>query len=372
MQPTTPVPWLDRTEPDPVPAPSPVSSYNEWDPLEEVVVGVVDGAAVPPWHVTLQATVPASQQPFFQRSGGRPFPPERIEAARRDLEGFVDILEAEGVTVTRPDAADFSKPYSTPEWDSTGLYAAMPRDLLLVVGDEIIEAPMAWRSRYFEVHAYRRLLKDYFRRGARWTSAPRPQLGNDLFDPAYQDPGEEGAFSSVITEFEPTFDAADFVRCGRDLFVQRSHVTNASGIEWVRRHLGRDYRVHEIEIRDTHPMHIDATFMPLAPGKLLVNAGRIGRLPEMFRTWDVLEAPEPCLAEGHPMYMCSAWVSMNVLMLDEERVVVERGEERMIRALRDWGFTPIPCPFVDFYSFGGSFHCATLDVRRRGTLQSYF
>lgn len=372
MQQTTLVPWLDRSEPDPAPAPSPVSSYNEWDPLEEVVVGVVDGAAVPPWHVTLQATVPASQQSFFQRSGGRPFPQERIQAARRDLERFVDILEAEGVTVMRPDAADFSKPYSTPEWDSTGLYAAMPRDLLLVVGDEIIEAPMAWRSRYFEVHAYRRLLKDYFRRGARWTSAPRPQLSDELFDPAYEDPGEEGPFNSVITEFEPTFDAADFVRCGRDLFVQRSHVTNASGIEWLRRHLGRDYRVHEIEIRDTHPMHIDATFMPLAPGKLLVNAERIGRLPAMFRTWDILEAPEPCLAESHPMYMCSAWVNMNVLMLDEERVLVERGEERMIRALRDWGFTPIPCPFVDFYSFGGSFHCATLDVRRRGILQSYF
>lgn len=378
---------LDPSEPKPEPASPAVSSYNEWDPLEEVVVGVVDGAAVPPWHVTLQATVPAEQQSFYQQHGGQPFPQERIDAARRDLAEFVHILEAEGVTVTRPDAPDFSKPYATPEWASTGLYAAMPRDLLIVVGDEIIEAPMAWRSRYFEIHAYRRLLKDYFRRGARWTAAPRPQLGDELFDAGYQeppgnagDPGDIGdigdvgdtAFTSVITEFEPTFDAADFVRCGRDLFVQRSHVTNQLGIEWMRRHLGPGYRVHEIEIRDTHPMHIDATFMPLAPGKLLVNAERIGRLPAMFRTWDVLEAPQPCLADSHPMYMCSAWVNMNVLMLDEERVLVERGEERMIRALRDWGFTPVPCPFTNFYSFGGSFHCATLDVRRRGTLQSYF
>ena len=29
-------------------------------------------------------------------------------------------------------------------------------------------------------------------------------------------------------------------------------------------------------------------------------------------------------------------------------------------------------PFLSYGPFGGSFHCATLDVRRRGTLQSYF
>jgi glycine amidinotransferase len=63
---------------------------------------------------------------------------------------------------------------------------------------------------------------------------------------------------------------------------------------------------------------------------------------------------------------------MNVLMLDEERVVVEQTQESMIRALRDWGFRPIPCGFMDFAPFGGSFHCATLDVRRRGELESYF
>lgn len=364
--------------PPPTPPPhseaaqSAVNSHNEWDPLEEVVVGIIEGAAVPPWHIALQATMPRSQWPFFQQSGGHPFPAEHVEAARRDLEELVHILEAEGVTVRRPDPVDFSRPYSTPDWESTGLYAAMPRDLLIVIGDEIIEAPMSWRSRHFEVHAFRRLLKDYFRQGGRWTSAPRPELRDELFDLDREDPEDADRFEPVVTEFEPVFDAADFVRCGHDLFVQRSHTTNAFGIEWMRRHLGPAYRIHEIEIRDTHPMHIDATFMPLAPGKLLVNRERIGRIPEVFRTWDVLDAPEPCLPANHPMYMCSAWVSMNVLMLDEERVLVERGEERTIRALRDWGFQPIPCPFIHFYSFGGSFHCATLDVRRRGTLQSYF
>jgi glycine amidinotransferase len=154
--------------------------------------------------------------------------------------------------------------------------------------------------------------------------------------------------------------------------VQRSHVTNAIGIEWLRRHLGPAYRIHQIEIRDPHPMHIDATFMPLAPGKLLINAGRVARIPDLFHTWEVREAPQPVFRETHPLYMCSRWVSINVLMLDEERVVVERQEEPLLRMFRDWGLKPIPCSFTSFYAFGGSFHCATLDVRRRGALKSYF
>ena len=26
-----------------------VNAHNEWDPLEEVIVGIVDGAMIPPW-----------------------------------------------------------------------------------------------------------------------------------------------------------------------------------------------------------------------------------------------------------------------------------------------------------------------------------
>jgi glycine amidinotransferase len=44
----------------------------------------------------------------------------------------------------------------------------------------------------------------------------------------------------------------------------------------------------------------------------------------------------------------------------------------MIRAMKDWGFEPVPVPFMNYKMFGGGFHCATLDIRRRGKLQSYF
>jgi glycine amidinotransferase len=348
---------------------SPVCSYNEWDPLEEVIVGGLDGASIPGMHITLDATMPEESRRMFEESGGCPFPAHLIEAGNRDLDRFVEILEGEGVTVRRPERIDHSRPFATPDWSvAGGVYAAMPRDVALVIGDRIIEAPMAWRSRHFEICAFRSLFTDYFRRGARWEAAPRPRLLDDFYDPQFET-GPNGRL--CITEMEPTFDAADFIRCGRDIFGQRSHVTNALGIEWLRRQLGNEYTVHELAFDDPHPMHIDATCMPLAPGKLLVNPERVREIPPQFRAWDFLYAPRPCVPADHPMFMSSRWISMNLFMLDEHRVVVERDEEPLIRMLKDWGFKPVLCPFRNFNTFGGSFHCATLDVRRRGDLRSY-
>jgi glycine amidinotransferase len=350
----------------------PVSSYNEWDPLEEVIVGIVDDASFPGWHLSLPPVLPRDQVATFRRNAGAPFPAELVAGAARELDEFVRILEGEGIVVRRPEPIPQRRAYRTLNWASTGMYAAMPRDALLVVGNEIIECPMAWRSRYYESLAYRPLLKRYFRGGARWSAAPKPELTDEQFDQDWTEPDAGEPARLVVTEFEPTFDAADFVRCGRDIIGQQSNVTNEFGIDWLRRHLGDDYRVHVFEFDDAHPMHIDATLMPVAPGKLLVNPERVPKVPCLFKDWDILPAPAPVLPDSHPLYLTSKWINMNILMLDPQRVVVERQDEPMIKALRGFGLTPIPCDFRHFNSFGGSFHCATLDVRRRGTLESYF
>jgi glycine amidinotransferase len=349
----------------------PVSSHNEWDLLEEVIVGVVDGATFPPYHIAIEAPLPHQQRQTFRENAGRPFPAERIALAQQELEEFVNVLEAEGVRVRRPVPSDQLHEYGAPGWTSTGLYDAMPRDVLLVIGEEIIECPLAWRSRHYGTAAFKPLLKEYFRQGAQWSSAPSPELKDELYDYKWTEPSDGEPARFVITEFEPTFDAADFIRCGRDIIGQKSNVTNEFGIEWLRRHLGDTYRIHVFEFHDSHPMHIDATLVPLAPGKLLINPERVPEVPKIFRGWDVFHAPQPVIPDEHTLYMTSKWINMNILSLDEKRIVVERQDEPMIAALKSWGFTPIPCNFRHFNSFGGSFHCATLDVRRRGKLESY-
>lgn len=353
-----------------------VNSYTEWDPLEEVIVGRADHACVPDWHVVLEATMPEKHWDWFKRQGGSYFPAELRLAAAKELDEFCAVLEREGVRVRRPDPVDWATPFQTPSFGPVrGLYGAMPRDCLLVVGDEIIEAPMAWRTRYFETRAYRSLIKEYFHAGARWTAAPKPELADDFYRTDLSGSGYDVYDDkSVITEAEPVFDAADFCRCGRDIFCQRAQVTNQFGIDWLARHLGPAYRIHVLPFNDPNAMHIDASFVPLAPGRLLVNPARVTEhtLPAMFRTWEILVAPTPTVPDSHPFYFTSKWLSLNVLSLDEKRVVVEAAEQPMIDFLKNRGFEPIPVPFRQFGSLGGAFHCATCDVRRRGSLQSYF
>ena len=354
-----------------------VNSWNEWDPLEEVVVGRLEGAAAPPSHVTMVGNLPRKAARLYPLLAGRRYPRLLLKPAQRELDGFVRLLESEGITVRRPDIIDFSVRYGSPNWSSNGFCTASPRDGILVIGDQLIETPMAWRSRYFETHAYRRLLKEYWSQGARWISAPKPQLLDCLYDERFTPPAKGAPVRYIINDFEPVFDAADFVRCGRDLFVTRSNATNTSGVAWLRRHLGSDFTIHEITSHCPQPLHIDTTFVPLAPGKVLINPEYVDprELPAILKSWDILVAPEPDPIRGlrnlH-LSMVSKWISLNVLMLDPERVVVEASQVSMIKLLKDHGFKPIPCPLMNYKPFGGSFHCATLDIRRRGTLQSYF
>lgn len=136
--------------------PCPVNSHNEWDPLEEVIVGRVEGAAFPAWNQINQFTVPPGEWARIEAVVGRvgaPYPPALMAAAQRCLDGFIHILQSEGVRVRRPDIWDFTKPFATPDWAvSTGFSAANPRDPFVVLGDQILACPSSSaRRRTFQV-----------------------------------------------------------------------------------------------------------------------------------------------------------------------------------------------------------------------------
>ena len=129
-----------------------------------MIVGRVEGAIVPRLSVEVQACLEETQWPFFKQYGGQPYPQELLENAAAEIEELCRILEGEGVIVRRPETMDFSEGFKTPDFQThSGLHAAMPRDILLVIGNEIIEAPMTWRNGFFDYRAYRPLLKEYFK-----------------------------------------------------------------------------------------------------------------------------------------------------------------------------------------------------------------
>ena len=57
-----------------------------------------------------------SQWPFFKAEGGRRWPAEMLKKAEADIEAFVHILEAEGVTVRRPERFAWDQPIAAPGW----------------------------------------------------------------------------------------------------------------------------------------------------------------------------------------------------------------------------------------------------------------
>jgi glycine amidinotransferase len=349
-----------------------VNSWNEWDPLREVIVGSARGAADMGYEPAFS--------PYFAKDDparafrGRPAPQALIDGAERQLDGLAELLARQGITVRRPDALDQNVASATPDWSADcGRAIACPRDVLLVIGDEIIEAPMAQRGRYFEFRAYRSLIKDYFRAGARWTAAPKPLMCDALYDDHTPFDMNE---RPLLTEFEPAFDAASFARFGRDIFWQPDLVSNAFGADWLARHLGADFRIHRMTFREHTPVHIDATFVPVRPGLALVNPERpcTNGMLDLFRKndWKLVQVPPSVRSGRAPSRDVSNWISMNILMLDEHTALVEAAETPMIDLLKSLGCEAIPVAFDCVYPFGGGLHCATCDVRRDGPLRSYF
>jgi glycine amidinotransferase len=363
-----------------------VCSWNEWDPLKHVIVGRADGTMV-------QAPEPAVDRDWpeygFPRGAWGRLPQEMEAKANEQLDHFARILEKRGIRVDRPTPIDFSRAVQTPDWKQESMFGCMPpRDVLLTVGPEILEATMSYRSRWFEYLVYRPLLERYFKEDPnfRWEAAPKPRLTERTYKKDYwtifNALSEEEKLERtkkrdwVLTEAEPCFDAADVARCGKDLIVQQSGVTNAAGISWLRRHFP-DHRIHAVIFKEDQPMHIDATFVPLRPGLALSNRQRKPLTPELVELfkkndWQIVECAKPAHEKKAKLSFCSVWLSMNILILDPTTVCVEEAEVAQMEQFDKLGFEVVPVPFWDVAAFGGGLHCATADVHREGTLEDYF
>lgn len=343
-----------------------VNVHNEWDPLEEMIVGVAHGAQVPRADRGLFALDYCDHHADQQQIPSGPYPEYVIEEAAEDLDGFVKFLSAHGVTVRRPEISDHAAVFGTPGWQTDGEYNYCPRDVLLPIGQTIIEAPMALRSRYFEPFAYRKHLAAYFASGANWISAPKPRLP----DATYRIKPAEG---SIIANDEPIFDAANVIRIGRDILYLVSRSGNRLGLQWLQRVLGEQYRVHPLSgVYDG--THIDTTISLVRPGLVVLNPERIARdqVPAIFRNWDIIWSPE-MVDNGYcwSYPRASIWQGMNFVMVNPSLAVIDERQVPLIRALEKHGVDVAPLRMRHARSLSGGFHCVSVDIRRRGPLEDY-
>lgn len=342
-----------------------VNVHNEWDPLEEMIVGIPDFAQVPTPGPDLFAVEYHEHHASPEQIPSGPYEQRVIEETREDLEQLVSLLQSLGVVVRRPELTEHARQFGSPEWSSDGEFNYCPRDVLLPIGDTVIETPMPLRSRYFEPLAYKDLLIEYFDSGAGWISAPKPRLRDETWNL----PGQGPALANI----EPLFDAANVVRAGRDIIYLVSCSGNRKGGEWLQRALGKDYRVHLLE-GVYEGTHIDTTVTLLRPGLVMLNPSRIkpDQIPEPFRNWDILWAPEMVdTGTTWPYPRASIWSGMNFFMVNPTLAVVNGAQRPLIDLLATKGIECATVPLRHCRTLSGGLHCVTLDVRRKGTLEDY-
>lgn len=361
-----------------------VNSWNEWDPLKRVIVGVADGCMIPPPEPAVECKVPIDSD---MKGKWGPRPQDTVDKANAQLDAFVKMLEGRGIIVDRPTPINFNQVVGTPDWKTDSMFGcAVPRDTLAPVGNELLEATMSYRCRWFEYLCTRPLLEKYFKEdpNMRWEAAPKPCLTDRSYREGYlsrimtiEDRLKlTAAKEFVTTEAEPLFDAAEFSRMGKDIIVQHGFTANLAGIDWLRRHFS-EHRIHTMNFPgDPYPTHIDGTLVVLRPGLALNNPTR-KILPEhrvFFEKngWEIVEAAKPAHDSPPPLCYSSIWVSMNTFSLDPKTVCVEASEVYQMEQLDKLGFEVVPVPFRNVYPFGGGLHCATVDVYREGGCEDYF
>jgi N-dimethylarginine dimethylaminohydrolase len=343
-----------------------VSVYNEWDPVEEIIVGSAKFAAIPHEDKGFQAMHQKTPDLFKDLQSGA-YPQYIIDETEEDIENFVSELEKLHIRVRRPTPIQFNERFKTLDWEADHYFSYCPRDVLLTIDDMIIESPNVFRSRYFETNSYKDILIDYLKGGSKWLCAPKPRLLESGFN-------NTDVSQLALKNHEPVFDAANILRAGRDLFYLISDSGNELGCQWLQSVVGERFRVHPC--RDLYSsMHIDSTLCLLRPGLVLINPSRVrsDNLPEPLKKWDQLIAPDMVeYSYSNVGSFSTKWLGLNLLMLAPDLAVVDKHQLPLIGLLEQNGIHVLPLQLRHGRTLGGGFHCITLDVRRRGNLESYF
>lgn len=407
-----------------------VNSWTEWGPLELICVGTAEGMCYPdetpsyPWHVG-----PSGLHSYIRTiSGSRPR--HRIEQAQAQLDNFVDLLRAESVavadsmdevfdkdiqqTLTRKQTSvvdnsqrsssdkiiqknkiEVVRPYksseepfcfnhqlATPHFKSQYQFGlACPRDILITLGDTVVEAPTSVHTRYFESEYYKPLLYSLWKQdpNMKWLQPPKPTCSpiKMFYDIDYWGKVStadynksifvESGYKTNLNENEIAFDAADVIRMGKDVFYKKAASANNQGLYWLRRtfpHL----RFHMMHFPTDGSYHLDVSLVPLRPptsgshGLVLLNQNYPPLASEMKlftdNDWRLIWAPPYSTSDVSPLALCTSNLNTNLLSLNDHCVVIEECETALYRMLHDeLGFDVITCPLRLLNEFGGGLHC---------------
>ena len=300
-----------------------INSWNEWDPLEEVVVGIADHAN---WPSTDPVFAEESKKTLWTESPvpNGAVPQWIVDEANEDLNQLANTIIQYGAIVRRPEPMNFVKTH--------GMYNYCPRDRLLIAGDTIVDVSMMYPCRNQESRTLRKITED-----AKIIEMPKD--------------------TGMI------LDAANICRLNDTWLFLESYSGNRAAYDW----LCNQFPKINIELCNFYAgVHIDSTIVPLREGLVLLNGHRVNEsnCPRAFDKWEKIYVTD-VVAQGFYQYpYASKWIALNMLVLDPHTVIVDRHQTQLIRILEQHNFTVIPLELRHSRTLGGGFHCVTLDTRR--------
>ena len=300
-----------------------IFTRNEYSLLRSVVVGSAEKSSWPTDDSAFNDSIASSTFKGTLTPG--PLPRQVIEEATQDLSALVEILEKENVKVYRPEIAG-------PNWS----YSA--RDILLTVGNRIIECPTAYSSRQNEAELYPYLQSAE----CEWIQAPRPMSKDD-----------------------PQFDAANVCKFNDKLLYLVSSTGNRAGAEWLQQQVGSDFEV--IIWEGVYAFaHIDSTISSLNRNTILLNGNRVTNdtVPNFLQGHRKIWVNNIVSRGFHQFPFASKWIGLNILSINPDTVIVDTIQTGLIDQLEQEGFKVITTPMRQSRTLGGGFHCVTLDLER--------
>ncbi len=357
---------------------SPVNIHTEWGPLREVVVGSVFN--ISPHNVDLSFKI------FFHDNvkdillkNSITLQTKLVEERQEDMDNLARVLQGLGIIVKRPRDLKEVKKFTTPYFEDHTSPSDNPRDQVLIIGNKIIETPSIWRKRFFENDLLKDIFYEKFRAGSQWISAPRPMMKDESYDLSYTKNNvniDQGLLDSQNKQlFEIMFDGAQCLKFGKDIVMNVSNENHRMGLKWLESVIGDEYRIHPVHLCDHH---IDSMFMPIAPGKLLVNTGSLPpkkeKLPKWLRSWDMIPVEVESVGD-YKLNLASKEIYTNTLPIAPNKIITfnesANPDPILSRILDQHKVDFIHIRLRHSRLFGGGAHCATLDLVRDEKLEDY-
>lgn len=301
-----------------------ISTKNEYGELKSIILGSVENFQWPENDKEFNEGI--SRSTYHETLTSSKPPVHVINEASADLDRLSSILEDRGIDVHRP-------VISTTHW----AYSA--RDILLTVGNKIIQCPTPFSSRANELELYPFIKETE----CETIKAPRPKTHQD-----------------------PIFDAANVLKMDDRLLYSLSHSANEAGADWLQQQVGNEFEVIKWRVVDHDITHIDSTLLSLAKDTVLINSSRVkdSQLPDFMQNYKKIWVDNITPGNFHHFPYASKWIGMNVLSLDPETVVIDEIQKELKENLEAHGFNIITTSMTQSRTLGGGFHCVTCDMER--------